>query len=854
MKDLETQASNPLRRATSTMDDDGGVLYDLACGCEALFDTQLANLTAQESPLVDLVAEYQQRFAIWAAHLGVFARKSQSLDTRLRNHADIQDLVARLLAILRRSLHQLMRAIEASGENDPSRVGDDTPRDTALSAIGATLTRLNRLGVAIRQSSRERIDVKVQRFAATIDFGPFAAVSQAVVQQLYPNAHQSLRQYLAKTMVDRYTSMLYKKFREGKLQPRRPEKSLGSMPTIDEGPQINPDRNPPGLLADNGSQQMLSGTLSSTTISGITPATSRSGPSTINSKQLRSILYRTNHFQVPTERRKGTSSVQVGRGNYPRPPSQEGSNFIACEWCSRIIEKREMSESDWRRHIDEDLKPYTCISDACSDGHPAFSGFAPWLSHMKEHNRRWHQRVFPTSSWICAVCDDSPDIHTSPEALHEHMVQAHGDMFPTCQLQAIARQSKVERQRPWNECLLCCFPVDKTEPPPKRRKEQLVNEADNKSRRTSFATKHPEPEREDEQDSDASDDYLDVSGLALTAGNAETMARHIASHLQALMLLTIRLALLSDDHSQETQDHANSASVDPGDSGEASSTESAQDSAADTVFTENVEMPDADGETLEAADMPQVDHVPDAIVDFDGVPRRYDGLPVEEDEFLQELIESGAYQAEFKRPEPPSGEQPSQEGSIMLRGRPRSILVGKNASRRRLPEPPPAPTQEHFPMDQVSWYRRPSRQPHAIDTRRHAFAPPAARPNDDLLLDLDNDYLPQFHPQGHPPVSYDDFVGAGRQGAFGRSSRPSDFGDGSPHNSVSSLDRDMLSRAQRMFGMRSASGYSEMDLPLTEPGGQQTAGPSGDQQQQQQQKPAKGFRASFLKLFSRERE
>ena len=87
-------------------DDNDDVLYDLANGCEALFDTQLAHLKAQKSTVADLVTEYQQRFAIWAAHLGVFARKSQSLDTRLRNHADIQDLVARLLNILRRSLQQ----------------------------------------------------------------------------------------------------------------------------------------------------------------------------------------------------------------------------------------------------------------------------------------------------------------------------------------------------------------------------------------------------------------------------------------------------------------------------------------------------------------------------------------------------------------------------------------------------------------------------------------------------------------------------------------------------------------------------------------------------------------------------
>jgi hypothetical protein len=88
------------------MDDDGNVLYNLAYECEALFGTQLANLRAQASSAADLVADLQQRFAIWASHLGVFARKSQSLDTRLRNHAEILDLVARLLDILRRSLHQ----------------------------------------------------------------------------------------------------------------------------------------------------------------------------------------------------------------------------------------------------------------------------------------------------------------------------------------------------------------------------------------------------------------------------------------------------------------------------------------------------------------------------------------------------------------------------------------------------------------------------------------------------------------------------------------------------------------------------------------------------------------------------
>ncbi|KAL8367018.1 hypothetical protein RB595_007615 [Gaeumannomyces hyphopodioides] len=645
------EAWNLLRRTTNIMDDNGDVLYDLACECEALFDTQIANLTAQTSSLsvADLVTEYQQRFAIWTAHLGVFARKSQSLDTRLRNHADIQDLVARLLGILQRSLHQLTRASEASGANGLSQVGDDVRRDEALSAIDATLTRLNRLGATIRQPSHGGIDAKVQRFAAGLDLGPFAAVSQAVVQQLYPNAHQSLQQYLGKTMVDRYAAMLFRKYRDDKLQSRCPGKPIGFMPTIDEERQGDPGRYSPGQLASGTRQEMLPKTSGYTNLAGIPSAASQSDLSTINGQQLGLALHRTNNLQVPTERRQGTSSVQVGQGNYPRRPSQKDGNFFACEWCGKIIGKQDMNDSDWRRHVDEDLKPYTCISDACSDGHPAFPSFTLWLAHMKEHNRRWHQRAFPTSGWICALCDDSPEIYTGPEALHGHLVQAHGDLFPESQLQAIARQSKVERPRPWDECLFCCFKVEETEPPPKRRKEQLVNKAGNKSSRTSFAIKHPKPERENDQGSDASDDSLDVPGLVLTADNAETMARHIATHLQALMLLTIHLAFLSDDHSQETQDHANSVSVDAGDSDEAPFTKSSRESAADTVSTEDVEMPDVDGEALEAVDMPQVDHIPDAVVDFDDVPRQYDELPVEEDEFLQELTKSGAYQAHLHR-------------------------------------------------------------------------------------------------------------------------------------------------------------------------------------------------------------
>ena len=125
--------------------------------------------------------------------------------------------------------------------------------------------------------------------------------------------------------------------------------------------------------------------------------------------------------------------------------------------------------------------------------------------------------------------------------------------------------------------------------------------------------KHPEAERDIDQDSDASDDSLDAAELALTPDGAEMMARHIAAHLQVLMLLTIRLASLQDDaHPDAEDDSANSASVDHGDSDNAALTESTREHAAKTASTGHVdaEMPHADEQAPETVDEQEISRFP----------------------------------------------------------------------------------------------------------------------------------------------------------------------------------------------------------------------------------------------------
>lgn len=216
------------------------------------------------------------------------------------------------------------------------------------------------------------------------------------------------------------------------------------------------------------------------------------------------------------------------------------------------------------------------------------------------------------------VCKDNPDMYANPEALHTHLEQAHDGVFPSNQLLAIARQSKVERQRPWNECLLCCFSIEEVEPPPKRRKERLTGENGNKRSKTNNGMKQSKVRNEIDHGSDTGDNSLDVSaGPTSISNGCETVARHVAAHLQALMLLTIRIASIHDDDDQVSQDDAGSASVyagsssvDSWDSDDTPFNKSAEEMIADAALTKNHEMADANQEAYKPTEHPVFEELP----------------------------------------------------------------------------------------------------------------------------------------------------------------------------------------------------------------------------------------------------
>ena len=109
------------------------------------------------------------------------------------------------------------------------------PQQSGLATINEALTRLNRLGVDIRESSRGGIHAKIQEFASRLDLLPVLDLSQSAVKCLYPTSHESLKAHLSKGMIDIYDRLRFLEHRQGRLETRRTVAPVPLMRPIKEG-------------------------------------------------------------------------------------------------------------------------------------------------------------------------------------------------------------------------------------------------------------------------------------------------------------------------------------------------------------------------------------------------------------------------------------------------------------------------------------------------------------------------------------------------------------------------------------------------------------------------------------------
>lgn len=289
---------------------------------------------------------------------------------------------------------------------------------------------------------------------------------------------------------------------------------------------------------------------------------------------------------------------------------------------------------------------------------------------MNGHSRRWYQQIYLSPTWVCTICEFNSGVYSNPQDLYSHLQESHHGDYTNEQLRVFSQQSKIKQPRAWDNCLLCGFMVERedtrgTTGSLKRTSGILKHDAFKSARKT-YSMMHPgHYSSDDSDDSDLSDtsSNLEMSTLQQrpqrTEDRSKAIARHIAVHLQLLMLLTLRFAALQKNDNDLVDDDLKSDYVDIDDE-ESSPKGSDPENILGINSRRDVTMEDiSDEDNSEVAkdihnDLVEDDiPVPDTDLDLDDIPRQYDGLVAEEDAFLKEIIESGAWpprQDETKEP------------------------------------------------------------------------------------------------------------------------------------------------------------------------------------------------------------
>ena len=192
-----------------------------------------------------------------------------------------------------------------------------------------------------------------------------------------------------------------------------------------------------------------------------------------------------------------------------------------------------------------------CLSDRCTEDHEAHANFDAWFGHARRSDQWWHRKAYLTSSWVCAICDLGSDTYLSPEALNAHLSESHSGDFTDDQIQAIAKQSRIEKVRSKDECLLCGFAVDSdgkgqsSVSSDKRQKSQGGRNA--KQARQSYDIASPAADFSDSDMTDSSSSSVQQAPSTDDANLSKAVSRHIAVHLENVMLLALRFATLKKD-------------------------------------------------------------------------------------------------------------------------------------------------------------------------------------------------------------------------------------------------------------------------------------------------------------------
>ncbi|KAK2592386.1 hypothetical protein QQS21_009905 [Conoideocrella luteorostrata] len=380
-----------------------------------------------------MVELLHDKFEGWVSMLRVRASYDKSLDKRLEYSDDVQHHVVELLELIRLSLDIITAKHLQQPQHD--RPGwpsleyvlkiEVTPED-AVDVLRIIMEQLRELVWRIYESPISSINSRYRAVRENRADEKYIEIAMLLVNSQYSTAAVSLRSSLALSMEDRRQRLQY---------IRRHSQYFASMnnggwPLLTESPPIGGSETSASTSADSlGSHWEQESQLSGDSSPSVTSAPSF-GPwqfPVIHRK-------RGNGGAVVSSSKGITTEAVESLDNYPEPPVM-GLNepYTSCPFCFQRLSESDLTDSNWRQHVNNDLKPFVCISKKCLQPVQAFETLDVWAKHMREEHSsnkpnglKWTQLMFVPCFWQCASghprvlckCDAEFDAHLTSEHGH----------------------------------------------------------------------------------------------------------------------------------------------------------------------------------------------------------------------------------------------------------------------------------------------------------------------------------------------------------------------------------------------------------------------------------------------------
>ncbi|RSL39146.1 hypothetical protein CEP53_014279 [Fusarium sp. AF-6] len=428
--------------------------------------SRMNDYMAQGNPKFSANAQaVEQMLQLWAKHSGVDARKGMSLDDRLKDHLDLKATFIGLLDLIEQKIAQALSSPDehAEAETSPamaSRTDEDVDPEEFLikqkwrsykgntwETVGAAIDMLIELTATIRKSTVQNSSLPTH-FHRQDDY--FAEYTKILARKWFKDARSSLTDQLGDSVFIRRRHMLYKMKHEEKIS--YPGTHLTPLPVKSTPASLTTRQTAPGLESPKGTTPRFE------SLRPAVPIFATPSPSSTNLSQIDRIRLQQRRRKIGALSGITEGSVSVEETGfsymYPEPPVLvEKQRYGVCPYCSGFLSASKLTKEGWRKHLNEDLRPYVCISEKCRDPAQFFSTSAHWLQHMdKLHGRDWPQRVHMVT-WYCDRDHDRLEFKSESE-LQKHLVDGH-ESLSSAHVNALVRRNWGVGCRDAHVCPLC---------------------------------------------------------------------------------------------------------------------------------------------------------------------------------------------------------------------------------------------------------------------------------------------------------------------------------------------------------------------------------------------------------------